>query len=191
MKSKYPFLELAPGSLNLLAEDLKNLTLQESDSLVTSRDKTRKISNGNVACFSKNSQKTDCMAFLVVVNAVRCAGMLNIFDSPPEVSLLGESVEFLRHRRSLPIYKHRQEILQTLEHQQVIIIAGDVGSGKTTQVPQYILEDAHEKKVPCRIVSVQPRRMNVIAAVDRVTAERGYFIQQSPRAKALIPLLQV
>lgn len=103
----------------------------------------------------------------------RIAGRLNITDNPPFVQYLGESPSYWHHRRSLPIYKYRQEILDQIAREQVVVIAGDVGCGKTTQVPQYIIEDAHERKMPCRIVSVQPRRISVHAAVDRVTAERG------------------
>lgn len=98
---------------------------------------------------------------------------MNISDNPPLIPFLGESATYWQHRRGLPIYKYRQEILNQLERQQVVLIAGDVGCGKTTQVPQYILENAFDKKLPCRIVSVQPRRISVHAAVDRVTAERG------------------
>lgn len=107
------------------------------------------------------------------MSASRCAGRLHILDSPPEVTILGECPEFVRHRRNLPIYRFRQEILSILEHQQTLVIAGDVGSGKSTQVPQYILEDAYDKKAPCRIVCVHPRRINVLGAYDRVVAERG------------------
>ena len=114
---------------------------------------------------------------IAAFNVNRIAGRLNISDNPPLIPLLGESATYWQHRRSLPIYAHRKEILNQLEHQQVVVIAGDVGCGKTTQVPQYILENAHENKTPCRIISVQPRRISVHAAVDRVTAERGklYF----------------
>ncbi len=106
----------------------------------------------------------------------RIAGRLNISEYPPLIPHFGESAIYYQHRRSLPIYAYRQEILDQLERHQVIVIAGDVGCGKTTQVPQYILENAHEKQTPCRIVSVQPRRISVHAAVDRVTAERGKLI---------------
>lgn len=106
-------------------------------------------------------------------NMNRSAGRLNISDNPPYIPLFGESAAFVHHRRSLPIFQYRQEILRQLDRQQVVVIAGDVGCGKTTQVPQYILENAYEKAVPCRIVSIQPRRFSVHAALDRVIAERG------------------
>ncbi len=110
--------------------------------------------------------------------ANRCAGRLTISDNPPLVSpFFGECAEFVRHRRGLPIYKYRQQILDQLAHQQVVIITGEVGSGKTTQVPQYILENANEKNIPCRIVSIQTRRISALAAYERVTAERGNYYQ--------------
>jgi hypothetical protein len=106
----------------------------------------------------------------------RIAGRLNLSDCPPYIPLFGESASFVHHRRSLPIFKYRQEILNQLECQQVVVIAGDVGCGKTTQVPQYILENAYERKAACRIISIQPRRISVHAALDRVVAERGKFL---------------
>lgn len=109
----------------------------------------------------------------------RCAGHLTISDNPPSVSpYFGECAEFVRHRRGLPIYQYRQQILDQLVHQQVVIITGEVGSGKTTQVPQYILENANEKNIPCRIVSIQTRRISALAASERVTAERGNYHHQ-------------
>lgn len=106
-------------------------------------------------------------------NIMRSAGRLNITENPPLIQLLGESPDYWTYRRNLPVFKYRDEILRQLECQQVVVIGGDVGCGKTTQVPQYILENAYEKKQPCRIISIQPRRISVHAAADRVTTERG------------------
>ena len=100
-------------------------------------------------------------------------GCLPHFDKPPMVPCLGANPAFMQHRLSLPIYQHRLEILEKISTQKVTTITGDGGCGKTTQVPQYILENAHENKTPCRIVCVLPRRLSVLTAQDRVTAERG------------------
>ena len=43
-------------------------------------------------------------------------------------------------QRNLPIAEYREEILDRLEHNQVVIVAGDTGCGKSTQVPQYLLK---------------------------------------------------
>ena len=48
-----------------------------------------------------------------------------------------------------------------------------IGSGKTTQVPQFCLEDAAARGVPCNIIIAQPRRISAMSVAERVAAERG------------------
>lgn len=89
---------------------------------------------------------------------------------------LGQNPSLLRHRRRLPIYQYREQILELIAHKSVTIIAGETSCGKTTQVPQYILEYAFETKTPCRIVSVQPRNISAILSSGYVASERGIII---------------
>ncbi|XP_065323499.1 ATP-dependent DNA/RNA helicase DHX36-like isoform X2 [Gordionus sp. m RMFG-2023] len=78
-------------------------------------------------------------------------------------------------RKNLPIYAKRSEILETLERDKVLIVTGDTGSGKSTQIPQYIRERMMEigKISDCSIIVTQPRRMSCIALADRVAHEMG------------------
>jgi pre-mRNA-splicing factor ATP-dependent RNA helicase DHX16 len=48
-------------------------------------------------------------------------------------------------RRSLPVFKYREQFLQAVDEYQTIIIVGETGSGKTTQLPQYIYESGMTK----------------------------------------------
>ena len=52
-------------------------------------------------------------------------------------------------------------------------------SGKTTQIPQIILEDFADAGTPCRIVCTQPRRISAITVAERVAKERGERLGES------------
>ena len=56
---------------------------------------------------------------------------------------------------------------------QVSIISGETGSGKTTQVPQYILDNACKKSQKVRIICTEPRRIAAITVSERVAQETG------------------
>lgn len=71
---------------------------------------------------------------------------------------------------TLPISQHRQEILTALRDHQVIIIAGDTGSGKTTQIPKMCLELLGEDNSGM-IGCTQPRRIAAQTVAERVREE--------------------
>ncbi|XP_019659138.2 probable ATP-dependent RNA helicase DHX34 isoform X1 [Ailuropoda melanoleuca] len=73
----------------------------------------------------------------------------------------------LQHERAaLPIAQYGNRILQTLKDHQVVVVAGDTGCGKSTQVPQYLLA-AGFSHVAC----TQPRRIACISLAKRVSFE--------------------
>ncbi|KAG1663311.1 hypothetical protein FOA52_006270 [Chlamydomonas sp. UWO 241] len=78
-------------------------------------------------------------------------------------------------RARLPIAKIRGELLSTLAAGDVVVVCGDTGCGKTTQVPQYLLEEATSPGVggACSVVCTQPRRIAAISVSERVAQERG------------------
>ncbi|XP_047107788.1 ATP-dependent DNA/RNA helicase DHX36-like isoform X1 [Schistocerca piceifrons] len=80
----------------------------------------------------------------------------------------------LSFRRTLPAYKMQKEILEIIAANQVVLLSGETGCGKTTQVAQFILdaEIAAERGSICRIVNTQPRRISAISVAQRVAEER-------------------
>lgn len=78
-------------------------------------------------------------------------------------------------RKKLPAYSKQEEILDLLEHNQVLVISGETGCGKTTQVAQFILDDYISKANGslCRIVCTQPRRISAVSVASRVAEERA------------------
>ncbi|KAI5084872.1 hypothetical protein GOP47_0001041 [Adiantum capillus-veneris] len=84
-------------------------------------------------------------------------------------------------RQSLPLWRQRQKIVDMIAKNQVIVLTGETGSGKTTQVPQFVLED-HELNgtgAEVRIVVTQPRRIAAISVAERVAWERGELLGKS------------
>ncbi|XP_025770078.1 probable ATP-dependent RNA helicase DHX34 [Puma concolor] len=78
----------------------------------------------------------------------------------------GRLARLQRERAALPIAQYGTRILQTLKEHQVVVVAGDTGCGKSTQVPQYLLA-AGFSHVAC----TQPRRIACISLAKRVSFE--------------------
>lgn len=76
-------------------------------------------------------------------------------------------------RSKLPIASFKDAITSTIESNQVVLISGETGCGKTTQVPQFILDHMWGKGETCKIVCTQPRRISAISVSERISAERG------------------
>lgn len=78
------------------------------------------------------------------------------------------------YNKSLPITEKRQTILDTINHNPVTIIQGATGSGKTTQVPQYILDQCAKENRHCNIICTQPRRIATTSIAKFICKERNW-----------------
>ncbi|CAD5217543.1 unnamed protein product [Bursaphelenchus okinawaensis] len=82
--------------------------------------------------------------------------------------------EIVEKRRSLPVFKYRESILDIVDQNSVVLIKGTTGCGKSTQVCQYLLDHFIHKNQAANfncIVS-QPRRISTISLAERVASER-------------------
>nr|XP_032832214.1 pre-mRNA-splicing factor ATP-dependent RNA helicase DHX16 [Petromyzon marinus]XP_032832215.1 pre-mRNA-splicing factor ATP-dependent RNA helicase DHX16 [Petromyzon marinus]XP_032832216.1 pre-mRNA-splicing factor ATP-dependent RNA helicase DHX16 [Petromyzon marinus] len=75
-------------------------------------------------------------------------------------------------RRSLPVFPYREALVAAVAEHQVLIIEGETGSGKTTQIPQY-LSDAGYTQGGMKIGCTQPRRVAAMSVAARVAEETG------------------
>ena len=76
-----------------------------------------------------------------------------------------------RQKKELPSFAYRQEFLDAVKANQILVVVGETGSGKTTQLPQYLYEDGF-----CgggKLIGVtQPRRVAAVSVAKRVADER-------------------
>ncbi|EIW72797.1 hypothetical protein TREMEDRAFT_70811 [Tremella mesenterica DSM 1558] len=80
-------------------------------------------------------------------------------------------------RQSLPIYEFRDELLEAIAEHQVLVVVAETGSGKTTQLPQY-LHEAGYTKGGMRVGCTQPRRVAAMSVAARVADEMGSRLGQ-------------
>ncbi|CAI8586746.1 unnamed protein product [Vicia faba] len=81
--------------------------------------------------------------------------------------------EITELRSKLPIASYKDTITSTVDSHQVVLISGETGCGKTTQVPQYILDHMWSKGEACKILCTQPRRISAMSVSERISKERG------------------
>ncbi|KAL9109000.1 MAG: hypothetical protein Q9227_006240 [Pyrenula ochraceoflavens] len=81
----------------------------------------------------------------------------------------------LETRKTLPIWNARRQIMQELDasSSRCLIVCGETGSGKSTQVPHYLLEHEMSSGKDCRILVTEPRRISAISLARRVSEELG------------------
>ena len=87
----------------------------------------------------------------------------------------GAIATLMGQRMRLPAWAKTDELLAAVASHQVTIVAGETGCGKTTQLPQFILDDAIARGdgARCNLICTQPRRISATSVAARVAAERG------------------
>lgn len=94
-------------------------------------------------------------------------------DDKPKLSQKEQKKMTLKEvRESLPVYNYREDLIEAIKEHQVLVVEGETGSGKTTQIPQYLYESGfceNGMKVGC----TQPRRVAAMSVAARVAEEVG------------------
>ncbi|ESL07533.1 ATP-dependent DEAD/H RNA helicase [Trypanosoma rangeli SC58] len=80
--------------------------------------------------------------------------------------------ELQEFRKSLPAYKRRDDIVNAVRDNNVLIVSGDTGCGKTTQIPQMLYDSGVFQK-DLEVICTQPRRISALSVAQRVAEERG------------------
>lgn len=90
-----------------------------------------------------------------------------------KANLEAKANELLEVRQLLPIYQHKDKIVDYIRKNQVVIIIGETGSGKSTQIPQFLMQESKGQ-----IAVTQPRRVAAASLAARVSDEFGCMLGQ-------------
>ncbi|KAK5906281.1 hypothetical protein CgunFtcFv8_002163 [Champsocephalus gunnari] len=85
-------------------------------------------------------------------------------------------LSIMQQRESLPIYKLKEQLVQAVHDNQILIVVGETGSGKTTQITQYLAEAGYTARG--KIGCTQPRRVAAMSVAKRVSEEYGCRLGQ-------------
>ncbi|KAJ1384806.1 P-loop containing nucleoside triphosphate hydrolase [Sesbania bispinosa] len=115
---------------------------------------------------SVSSQQTDSSKEKLSVVLKERQELIQASDSMKEIKSF---------REKLPAYNMKSEFLKAVRENQVLVVSGETGCGKTTQLPQFILEEEISclRGADCNIICTQPRRVSAISVAARISAERG------------------
>ena len=90
-------------------------------------------------------------------------------------------LQVAEERKSLPVFDFKSQLTTMIRDNPVVLVKGATGCGKTTQIPQYILEHfiLANRAAECNIIVTQPRRISAVSVAERIGQERCEGLCQS------------
>jgi HrpA-like RNA helicase len=86
--------------------------------------------------------------------------------------------ELFRKRIQLPVWEYKDKFLDLIDKHQIIVLVGETGSGKTTQIPQWCVEHCRNKCIKIGVACTQPRRVAAMSVATRVAEEMDVVLGQ-------------
>lgn len=125
--------------------------------------------------FSRRRMLPEHREEMLVAKSEELSARLRNYQTNPAVE------NMRKQRASLPVTSHASSVLAKIATSSVVVVLAATGSGKTTQIPQLILDDwiLRGSGGECNIVCTQPRRIAAISVAERVASERGERIGDS------------
>ncbi|EED89385.1 RNA helicase [Thalassiosira pseudonana CCMP1335] len=77
----------------------------------------------------------------------------------------------LQTRLKLPVYQFQSQLLEAVASNQIVVVEGETGSGKTTQIPQFLVEVGYATPGNNCVACTQPRRVAATSIATRVADE--------------------
>ncbi|XP_035232911.1 putative pre-mRNA-splicing factor ATP-dependent RNA helicase PRP1 [Stegodyphus dumicola] len=86
--------------------------------------------------------------------------------------------ELFKKRITLPVWEYKPKFFEMLKKNQIMVLVGETGSGKTTQIPQWCVEWLRENGIRRGVACTQPRRVAAMSVAARVAEEMDVMLGQ-------------
>eukprot|EP00127_Corallochytrium_limacisporum_P002315 Clim_evm103s109 gene=Clim_evmTU103s109 len=172
-----------PGSLsNALPDPVYPIKDTSSDFATLSRQKSEIVQNLRRQRMRKEGQDRDWklddtkLGNLIGAEYEQGCDYDSQLHGEIDATQISKSLSIREQRESLPVYQCKYKLLQVIRDNQVVVVVGETGSGKTTQMTQYLLEDGYgaisggQRRI---IGCTQPRRVAAMSVAGRVSEEMG------------------
>ncbi|RCK64517.1 hypothetical protein Cantr_00371 [Candida viswanathii] len=160
-----------------LNENVTNI-INNPGPLVTEKATKKKAITASSEIRSKRS--TDKVTFITAKHVENVKQSYNSRISSAEFQ------DMISERQKLPAFAKKEALVSAINSNQVTLITGETGSGKSTQVVQFIMDELYAKgDFKTKIICTQPRRLSAVSLADRISKERtdkmgqetGYIIR--------------
>ena len=165
----------------VLFSRMRNESRNEVDTLRLRRELERVVTRSNKKCKAMSRKKSKQVirqkTYKLTNISKNSTDSSQILRSIPYVP---RSIESQRARRRLPIFSEEYQIMDSIGDNEVTIISGSTGSGKTTQVPQFLYEAGYadtQSDLSWKrgmICVTEPRRLAAVSMASRVAQEMGF-----------------
>ncbi|KAF9159217.1 hypothetical protein DFQ26_006804 [Actinomortierella ambigua] len=146
----------------------------EGESLIQSLQSKLVVKKGNAG--SRPTGGKTYRKVNIKANSPASVEMLKAYNKMKETDVSFQAM--LMCREKLPAWSFKEQLIKAVRDNRVVIVCGETGCGKTTQVPQFILDDWIQSTTGeyANIVCTQPRRIAAIGVAERVAVERNTSI---------------
>lgn len=159
-KRKYqqPKPSIEPQAKKIKVENIIDFKRKDKGKEYASRHRVKE--EGKLATQSLNIPSTSGQSSVESDEDQENNNEIEVKEDPelPELNVF-QRYQFKLNPQKLPILDKRIQILEAVNRNMVTVLTASTGTGKSSQVPQYILEEAYKEKRNCNIIVTQPRRI--------------------------------
>ena len=144
----------------------KKITESESETIPKDKNKNKKSTKKENSS-NKSDSDSDTEVFKITPEIIKPSSSEKHINKFTGKEYTEAYYKLLEKRKSLPVWSSKNKILDLVEKNRIVIIQGETGSGKTTQIPQFLLEAGYYGGIVC----TQPRRVAAMSIAKRVSQE--------------------